>query len=284
MLSNYRFLLVVFILSGLFPQESFSQKKELALKYFMQEGGYEGVILLYDYNEDQLFTSHFNKTNERVLPASTFKIFNTLLFLKLGLAKDTSYTLPWNGKEYKHKGKKMPSWHKDTNLAEAFRNSTVWYYKALSNPIDFITYKEFMKEHKYGKVFGRDRDAIDFWNEGSKIGISARDQIKFLVRIYENNTLFKTEHIEIVKELMIEDKTEDYILRSTTGWTESPEGNFKKAIDLGWYVGYVEYKDNAYFFAVRLEKPLDKRKKNFGEDRIIITKKALQHQFGIVIK
>ena len=284
MLSKYRFLLLFFILIGLLSQQSYAQKKVSALKDLMQKEDYEGVIVLYDYNKDGLYTSHFNKTDEKVLPASTFKIFNTLLFLELGIVEDTTHTLPWNGKEYKHKGKKVPSWYKDTNLAEAFRNSTVWYYKALGNPIDFNTYKDLMKKNKYGKIFGRDREVIDFWNEGAKIGISARDQIRFLVKIFEDNSTFKTEHLEIVKELMIEDETDEYILRSKTGWTESPEGSFKNSVDLGWYIGYVEQKENSYFFAVRLEKPLDKRKRNFAEDRKRITKKALKKQFGIDVK
>ena len=280
---HYTIRLLPALLLCFFSLKINAQEKDLALGFLMQEKNYEGVILLYDYKEDELTTSHFNKANDRVLPASTFKIFNTLLFLDLGIVEDTLFTLQWDGTNHKHKGRTIASWNKDTNLAEAFRNSTVWYYKELSKPIDLKTYKKFMKKAKYGKVFGNKKKELDFWNIGSKIGVSAKEQIRLLVRIHEYHGLYQKEHIDIVKELMIEEKTDDYILRSKTGWTVTPDKRFDVGKDLGWYIGYVETDDNAYFFAVRIEKPRNKPDRSFSKDRKILARKALKHAFGIDI-
>lgn len=278
-----RFLLILICFVS--TSSLFAQKKDPALAYLLQEKNYDGVIVLYDYNEDQLITSHFNKMNERVLPASTYKIFNTLVLLDYNIVKDTSHVLKWNGKEYKHFGKKVPSWYQDTNLAQAFRNSTIWYYKAMSNPFELKVYKKLMKKNKYGKVYGRAKDEVDFWNHGAKIGVSAKDQIKLLVRLQYFQMTFKPEHIEMVRELMIEEKTDTYTLRGKTGWTRSPEKNFSKtSTDLGWYIGYYEFEDNSYYFAVRLEKDSDIRKKSFFSDRKEIAKKAIKHAFNLEIE
>lgn len=276
-----RRLISLFIVAFIYSNSIFAQDKDLGLRYILQENGYEGVIVLYDYENDKLFTSHINKTNKRVLPASTFKIFNTLMFLDLAIVQDTSDVETWNGKEYRHKGKKISAWCKDTNLADAFRNSTVWYYKKKSKSIMFRTYKKLLKKNKYGKVYGKNKDRLDFWNEGKKIGVSAKDQIKFLVKLKDYRLTFRKTHIDIVKELMVVDQTDDYILRAKSGWTISKGSKFKDGHDIGWYVGYVEYKDNSYFFAVRLEKSLNDLRESFSQDRIDITKSALRHQFNL---
>ena len=42
-----------------------------------------------------------------------------------------------------------------------------------------------------------------------------------------------------MKDIMVNDKTGNYILRGKTGWAEN----------IGWHVGYLEENDNVYFFA-----------------------------------
>jgi beta-lactamase class D len=54
---------------------------------------------------------------------------------------------------------------------------------------------------------------------------------------------YKKEHIEILKNIMIVEKTLSYTIRAKTGWTK----------DIGWYVGYVETKDDVWFFALNMD-------------------------------
>lgn len=42
---------------------------------------------------------------------------------------------------------------------------------------------------------------------------------------------------------MIVEKTLSYTIRAKTGWTK----------DIGWYVGYVETKDDVWFFALNMD-------------------------------
>ena len=69
---------------------------------------------------------------------------------------------------------------------------------------------------------------------------------------------------------MINEKTDNYTLRAKTGWT-SFGGN-----DTGWFVGYVERRDNTYFFATRVFKKRETENPRFAECRKLITRKILQ--------
>ena len=73
--------------------------------------------------------------------------------------------------------------------------------------------------------------------------ITTFEQIKFLKRFYTNNLPFKIEDINLLKEIMIDEKNEDYIIRAKTGW----EGKY------GWYVGYLETKNDVWFFATNID-------------------------------
>lgn len=55
-----------------------------------------------------------------------------------------------------------------------------------------------------------------------------------------------------------------------TGWTRNEE------TEIGWWVGYLERKDNVYFFATRLIKDRKNPKPDFGRCRKEITLKLLR--------
>jgi len=61
---------------------------------------------------------------ENFIPASTFKIPNTLIILEEGLIKDQFEIIKWDGKE-----REYASWNKDQTLKSAFQYSCVWCYQ-----------------------------------------------------------------------------------------------------------------------------------------------------------
>lgn len=109
----------------------------------------------------------------------------------------------------------------------------------------------------------------DFWNFG-RFGISPRNQVEFLVKVYQGKTPFSKRNIEILKKVMVTEETSDYVLRSKTGWTRV-DGN-----DIGWWVGYVQRKNNVYFFATRVLKKRNTENPDFGNCRKTITKAVLK--------
>jgi len=77
--------------------------------------------------------------------------------------------------------------------------------------------------------------------------VTPRGQIEFLVKFYQNRLPFSPQVISTVKDILIEEKTENYTLRAKTGWsnTYSPQ--------IGWWVGYVERGSDVYFFATEID-------------------------------
>ena len=62
--------------------------------------------------------------SERFIPASTFKIPNTLIVLEEGLIKDPADVIKWDGVK-----REYASWNKDQTLKSAFQHSCVWCYQ-----------------------------------------------------------------------------------------------------------------------------------------------------------
>ena len=70
---------------------------------------------------------------------------------------------------------------------------------------------------------------------------------------------------------MIEKKTDSYTLRAKTGT------GLVNTLDIGWYVGYVETKDNVYFFATRLWQDEPDKNNDFLNLRKSVTFNILQY-------
>ena len=110
----------------------------------------------------------------------------------------------------------------------------------------------------------------NFWLEGD-IRISAREQVHFIERLIKNDLPFSIKNQETVKKIMITDSTKNYVLHSKTGWAM----RIKKQI--GWFVGYVETKNNTWTFALNI----DIKKKEDSKRRKQITYEILKRE-GII--
>lgn len=228
----------------------------------------EGSTSIYDYkNKKWLFS---NNTDARIetLPASTFKIINLLIALETGVIKDENEIVKWVGKTDTTLYGYRPEIYKDMTVKEAFEVSAGWVFIELAKKIGKERYKHYLKLCQYGNQDLSQKDA-DFWNFGA-FAISPVNQIEFLIKVYEETLPFSKRNIEILKRVMMTEKTDTYSIRSKTGWTRV-SGN-----DIGWWVGYVERSDNVYFFATRIIKKRSTINKNFGQCRKDITKNILR--------
>ena len=56
-------------------------------------------------------------------------------------------------------------WNADTDMENAFKNSTVWFYVELAKRIGHEKYKGFLKKSRYGNSkIDNGADNGDFWN------------------------------------------------------------------------------------------------------------------------
>ena len=214
----------------------------------------EGTIVIESLNKKKINIYNDKRASELFSPASTFKIPHSLIALNEGIVKKDS-VIVWDKKIREYE-----SWNKDQTLLTAFKSSCVWCYQEFASKIGVEKYKKYLKELNYGNKKIGD-DVTRFWLDES-LEITTFEQIKFLKRFYTNNLPFKIEDINLLKEIMIDEKNENYTIRAKTGW----EGRY------GWYVGYVETKDDVWFFSTNI----DTKSKDDLPKRKAITLEALK--------
>jgi len=227
----------------------------------------DGSITLFDYNAKKWISSDINDSHVPTLPASTFKIINTLIALETGVAKDENHLVKWPGTTDTVKYGYRPDIYHDITMKEAFRLSAGWAYVEMAKEIGKERYEHFLKASHYGNADVSINDP-DFWNFGS-FAISPANQIEILIGVYEETLPFSKRSFALLKEMMIEEQNDGYTLRAKTGWTRDG------GKDTGWWVGYVEKEDNVYFFATRLIKDRKTINPNFGSCRKTITRQVL---------
>ena len=230
--------------------------------------GVNGSTTIFDYKSKMWISSDIIDSNIPTLPASTFKIINTLIALETGVILTENDIIRWPGSTDTIKYGYRPKIYRDMSLRDAFKYSAGWAYIELAKRIGKDKYRNYLTDCDYGNVDLSIEDD-DFWNFGN-FAISPINQIQILIAIYEEKLPFKKEYFQILKSMMIVDQNENYIIRAKTGWTRV------KGQDIGWWVGYIEKDENIYFFATRLKKERSESNPNFGNCRKEITLKILK--------
>ncbi len=228
----------------------------------------QGSCTVYDYQHKKWLTNDSTDANIASLPASTFKIINLLIALETGTIKDEHEVIKWPGSTDTIRYGFRPEIYKDMSIKEAFEVSAVWVFLDLAKRIGRNRYQQYLTLCHYGNADLSEKNP-DFWNLGA-LAISPHNQVEFLILLYEGKLPFSKRTIEIVKRVMVTEQNDRYIIRSKTGWTR------ENGTDSGWWVGYVERKDNVYFFATRISKERRTFNPNFGNCRKEITKNILR--------
>jgi beta-lactamase class D len=235
-----------------------------AWKAHFEAAGVRGTFLLYDAKADAYFVFDRARAGEPLLPASTFKIPNSLIGLESGAVRDADEVLEWDGVQ-----RMVPAWNRDTNMRDAFRNSTVWFYQEIARRVGPQRMRAHLAALRYGN--GDIGGGIDrFWLDGG-LRISAHGQVAFLRALQRDALPYAPRTLATVKAIMVHEQGEGYVLRAKTGWAGFGEA---QAQQIGWWVGWVERNGDPYFFAmnVDLEKPEQ------GAARFAITKAILRER------
>jgi len=235
-----RLLFVLTIVMAATSQPSLAQTAEQKnIKKFFKS--HKGAFELYDMHNKKYFRYNEARCAERFLPASTFKIPNSLIGLETKVIENENYVIKWDGINRWSK-----DWNRDHTLSSAIHYSVVPYYQELARRVGLEQYKKWLDAISYGnQVIGEKIDT--FWLDNS-LKISADEQIAFLKRFYDYKLPFSKRTIDIVKRIMSEEKYEHSVLKYKTGTGTKEDGTF-----LGWLVGYVEKEKNVYLFAFNIE-------------------------------
>lgn len=227
-----------------------------------------GSTVIYDYRAQKWSYTDSLDALKPSLPASTFKIINLLIALETRVIKDEHEVVKWPGYTDTVLYGYRPDIYKDMTVQEAFEVSAGWVFMELSKRIGKERYRHYLQQCGYGNG-NLTRDDADFWNYGP-FAISPRNQVEFLVKVYEEKLPFSKRNFDILKRVMVTETTDQYVIRSKTGWTRV-DGN-----DYGWWTGYLQKQDNVYFFATRLVKERRIINPDFSKCRKLITIRRLQ--------
>ena len=230
-------------------------------RYF-QEHQLTGCFVMYDLKKDAWTVYNPDRCQTRFIPASTFKIPNSLIALETGVVADKDFTLKWDGKD-----RGRSAWNRDHSLQTAFQVSAVWYYQEVARRIGEKRMRAYLTKFGYGNQdIGGGID--QFWLTG-QLAISPEEQVTFLKKLYHNKLPLARRTMDTVKDMMLVQDTLGYQLRGKTGWADPADKN------IGWFVGYLEQNANVYFFATNVESG-PKAPDNFAPARRTITENILR--------
>jgi len=246
---------------------SIKTKKEVIIPEFqsiIDTAKVNGAILVYDLKKDVYYSNDFKWIKKGKLPASTFKIANSIIALETNVVKNDSTLFKWDGEK-----RNMAIWEQDLILKEAFHYSCVPCYQKIAKEIGVKRMKRYLEKLNYGDIILDSTSIDNFWLEGAS-KINQLQQIDFLKRFYQSKLPITNETTAIMKRLMLIDETFEYKISGKTGWS------IKNGNNNGWFVGYVELKENIYFFATNISPKENFDMKKFPAIRKQITLEALK--------
>lgn len=232
-------LIVIFCFNSCSPN---NVKEDNSLKKFFDENHVNGTFALWN-NGTGKFTIYNLKRyrDSSFLPASTFKIINSLIGLQTGAISGDSMIIKWDGVE-----RPVKEWNKDLTMYEAFRVSAVPYYQEVARRIGKERMQQWLDTLSYGTK--KITTAIDtFWLDNS-LKIRPDEEMGLVKRLYFNQLPFFSNYQNKVKNAMLFDNNTNYKLSYKTGWGRNEKGNH-----LAWIVGWIEENKHPYFFVMNFE-------------------------------
>lgn len=215
---------------------------------------HSGEYILHVHNIDRSWNPY--------IPASTFKIFNSLVILEEKAVKGIHDTLKWDGTK-----RFYDQWNRDIDMADAIKYSCVWFYQEGARRVGEERMAYWLEEAKYGnREMGAAVDS--FWLNGT-LAINAEEQIEFLWRLNHQLLPFSPSVQQTVKEIMIVDEDKSgRKMHAKTGW------GLRNGSDIGWFVGWVDGPGGETYFAINIDMPDD----SYAKHRKDIVYEALRKE------
>ncbi|GAA0978807.1 hypothetical protein GCM10009551_017670 [Nocardiopsis tropica] len=212
------------------------------LESVFAEAGVEGTFVLHDTRARESTLVGAEAAYERAVPASTFKLANTLIGLETGAVSGLDEVLP-------HGGGPQPveAWEQDMSLREAFPASNFPVYQELARRVGHERMAAWVDRFDYGNRDIGGEDVEDrFWLDGP-LEVSAVEQTEFLASLARSELPVDAAHQEALREIALVEEGDGHALFAKSGW----------AVDVdpapGWWVGWVERGEDLYTFALRIE-------------------------------
>ncbi|MEH2478284.1 beta-lactamase class D [Nitrobacteraceae bacterium AZCC 2146] len=222
------------------PQRS--EIRESLAKRFTDEGT-AGTFVGYKTDDYLIIASDRERSGEAKLPASTFKIPNSLIALDTGVVADPDKDIfKWDGVK-----RDIAAWNQDHTLRSAIAVSAVPVYQEIARRIGAERMQKYLNEFDYGnRNIGGGID--QFWLTGD-LRIDPIQQIDFVDRLRRGVLPAAKRSQDLVRDILPVTKVGDAVIRAKTGLVGAEVGK----PSLGWIVGWAEKNSAQTVFALNLD-------------------------------
>lgn len=205
-----------------------------------RRAGVTGTFVLYDVDAGQFSGHNQARSRARFVPASTFKIPNSLIGLAVEAVQGVDDILPYGGKP-----QPFAVWEEDMGLREAITLSSVPIYQELARRIGLERMRDNVSRLGYGNA--ETGTTVDrFWLDGP-LKISAVEQVRFLARLAQGQLPLPAAVQASVREIVLLEQGGNWRLYGKTGWENAPDPG------VGWWVGWVMKDDHVHAFALNMD-------------------------------
>ena len=221
--------------------------------------GTAGTFVGYKVDDYLVISSDSDRSGEARLPASTFKIANSVIALETGAVGDPDKDVfKWDGVKHDNE-----AWNRDHTLRSAIAVSAFPVYQEIARRIGPERMQKYVDTLDYGNrnIGG----GIDwFWVRGD-LRIDPVQQVDFVDRLRRGVLPVSKRAQDLVRDILPVTKVGDAVIRAKTGLTDREHGS------LGWLVGWAEKGSVNTVFALNL----DVREPRHIADRMTISQACL---------
>ncbi|MEO6404515.1 MAG: penicillin-binding transpeptidase domain-containing protein [Ferruginibacter sp.] len=240
-----------------------SAKIDNDLKKYFDAKNVEGCFTMLNNADGKVTVYNMTLDTQRVLPASTFKIVNSLIGLQTGVISSDKMIIKWDGVKRSNN-----EWNKDMDMREAFKVSNVAWYQEVARRTGKETIQRFIDSLGYGNK-NLNGPVDSFWLN-NQLKISPDEQLGLMKRLYFDALPFRKSVQENVRDVMLQENNTTYKLSYKTGWGFDESGN-----NIGWITGWIEENRHVYFFVTLIKSP--DKKIDMKSVRLDITRDILKH-------
>jgi beta-lactamase class D len=216
-------------------------RDDLAKRFF--DLGTTGTFVGYKVDDYLIIASDKVRSGEGKLPASTFKIPNSIIALETGVVDDPDKDVfKWDGVT-----RSIEPWNKDHTLRSAIAVSAVPVYQEIARRVGAERMQKYLDLFDYGN-----RDiggGIDqFWLTGN-LRIDPIQQIDFVDRLRRGVLPVSKRSQELTRDILTVTKVGDATIRAKSGLLGAEAGK----PSLGWMVGWLEKGSQQTVFAMNMD-------------------------------
>src|SRR3954451_16364241 len=233
---NRRHALGLLAAAGLWPSRGLADvapprseiRADLARRF--TDAGTAGTFAGYKVDDYLIIASDKERSGQPQLPASTFKIPNSLIALETGVVGDPDQDVfKWDGVT-----RSIEAWNRDHTMRSAIAASAVPVYQEIARRIGTERMQKYVDLFEYGnRNIGGGID--QFWLTG-ELRIDPIQQIDFVDRLRRGVLPLSKRSQELVRQILPVTRVGDATIHAKSGLLGAELGK----PSLGWLVGWSE--------------------------------------------